>query len=70
MTGVGKLLMGLAVLLFVAGGLIYLLGRAGGGFLPGDIVVRRESFTFAFPIVTMIVVSVVLTVLLNVFFRR
>ena len=62
--------MGLAVVLFVAGGIMYLLGRAGGGFLPGDIVVRRQNFTFVFPIVTMIVVSLVLTVLLNVLFRR
>jgi len=60
----------MAVLVFVVGALIYLWGRAGGGFLPGDIVVRRGRFSFAFPVVTMIVVSVVLTVVLNLFFRR
>ena len=38
--------------------------------LPGDIVVRRDNFTFHFPIVTSIVVSIVLTLLLNLFFRR
>ena len=70
MESIGKLLMGLAVVLFIAGGLVYLLGRSGGGFLPGDIVVRRDNFTFVFPVVTMIVVSVVLTVLLNLLFRR
>jgi hypothetical protein len=70
MQALGKVLMGMAALLFVAGGVIYLLGRAGGGFLPGDVVVRRPGFTFAFPIATMIVVSLVLTVLLNLFFRR
>lgn len=62
--------MGFAALLFVVGAIVYLLGRAGGGFLPGDIVVRRDNFTFVFPIVTMLVVSVVLTLLLNLFFRR
>jgi cytosine/uracil/thiamine/allantoin permease len=62
--------MGTAGLLFVVGLLVYVLGRAGGGFPPGDIVVRRDNFTFVFPIVTMIVVSVVATVLLNLFFRR
>lgn len=66
----GKILMVGALGLFAVGGLIYLLGRAGGGSLPGDIVVRRPGFTFMFPVVTMIVVSVVLTILLNVFFRR
>jgi cytosine/uracil/thiamine/allantoin permease len=67
---IGKVLMGTAALLFVVGLIVYLLGRAGGGFLPGDIVVRRENFTFVFPVVTMIVVSVVATILLNLFFRR
>jgi hypothetical protein len=66
----GKALMAMAGVMFLVGGLVYLLGRAGGGFLPGDIVVRRHNFTLAFPIVTMIVVSVVLTVVLNLFFRR
>jgi hypothetical protein len=70
MESVGKLLMLAAAVLFAAGALVYLLGRAGGGFLPGDIVIRRPNFTFAFPIVTMIVVSVVLTVILNLFLRR
>jgi hypothetical protein len=66
----GKTLMAMAGVLFLAGGLIYVLGKAGGGFLPGDIVVRRPNFTFAFPIVTMILVSLLLTIVLNLFFRR
>lgn len=66
----GKLLMGLAVVLFVAGGLVWLLGRFGGGFLPGDIVFRRGNTTIVFPVVTMLIVSIVLTVVLNLFFRR
>ena len=40
------------------------------GRLPGDIVVERGRFTFYFPIVSSIVVSVVLAILLNVLFRR
>lgn len=70
MDALGKTLMAVAVLLFVVGALVYLLGRAGGGFLPGDIVIRRGNFTFVAPIVTMIVVSVLLTIVLNLFFRR
>ena len=34
------------------------------GRLPGDIVVRRGNFTFYFPLVTSIVVSVVLTLVM------
>jgi hypothetical protein len=66
----GRTLMGMAVLLFVTGAIVYLIGRAGGGFLPGDIVIRRQNFTLVFPIVTMLLVSLVLTVLLNLLFRR
>lgn len=66
----GKLLMAVAALVFVAGGVVWLLGRSGGGFLPGDIVIKRENFTFVFPIVTMVVVSVILTILVNLFLRR
>lgn len=70
MDGFAKLLMLLAVVLFAVGGLVWLLGRAGWGFLPGDVVVRRGNFTLVFPIVTCIVVSIVLTVVLNLVFRR
>jgi hypothetical protein len=37
--------------------------------LPGDIVVRRGNFTFAFPLVTSIILSILLTLLLA-WFRR
>jgi hypothetical protein len=39
------------------------------GRLPGDIVVRREGFSFHLPITTSILVSVVLTLLLALFRR-
>ena len=40
------------------------------GRLPGDINVERDHFSFHFPLVTCLVVSAVLTLLLNFFFRR
>jgi len=41
------------------------------GRLPGDIVVQREHDTFYLPIVTCLVVSIVLSLVLNIiFFRR
>ena len=42
----------------------------GVGRLPGDILVQRGNFTFYFPIVTMLVLSLLLTLILNVVFRR
>ena len=68
--GIGKLLIGGAVVLLVVGGIFLLLSRFGLDRLPGDLFIRRGSFTVYAPIGLMIVVSVVLTILLNLFFRR
>lgn len=50
---------------------IWLVGKAGLplGRLPGDIVVRGERWSFYFPVVTGILISIVLTVILNVVLR-
>lgn len=40
------------------------------GKMPGDIHVERRNFSFHFPIVTCIIISIVLTILLNLFTRR
>jgi DUF2905 family protein len=64
--------------LVVLGGLVVLVGLAlmlvpnvpWLGKLPGDILVKRERFTVYFPIVTCLVLSVVLTLIVNLFFRR
>jgi len=37
------------------------------GLLPGDIVIRRENFTFYFPVATCIILSVLVTILLRIF---
>ncbi|MBN8708853.1 MAG: hypothetical protein BGO12_04890 [Verrucomicrobia bacterium 61-8] len=66
MQEMGKMLVIAGVVLAVIGGLLWW----GKGFrLPGDIFIERGSFSFGFPIVTCIVISIVLTVVLN-FFRR
>lgn len=36
------------------------------GKLPGDIRIEKENFRFYFPIVTMVIISVVLTLLINI----
>ncbi len=67
---VGKLLIGGAVLLLLLGGLFLLLGRLGLDRLPGDLVFRRGNATVYFPIGLMILLSIIGTILLNIFFRR
>ncbi len=68
--GIGKLLIGGAIVLLVLGGVFLLLGRFGFDRLPGDLLFRRGNLTVYAPIGLMILVSVVLTILLNLFFRR
>jgi hypothetical protein len=68
--GLGKLLIGGAVVLLVLGGLLFLLGRFGVDRLPGDLVFKRGDFTLYFPIGLMILLSVVGTIVLNIIFRR
>jgi hypothetical protein len=68
--GIGKLLIGGAIVLLVLGGIFLLLGRLGLDRLPGDLVFRRGSFTVYAPIGLMILGSIVGTILLNIFLRR
>ncbi len=69
--GFGKVLMVIGAILFGLG-----LWIAFGpkipflGQLPGDIYVERKGFSFSFPVVTCLVVSVIATVILNVFLKK
>ncbi len=60
----GAVLMVLGVVFLVAPKIPFL------GKLPGDIHLRGKNWSFSFPVVTCIVISIVLTLLLNFFSRR
>ncbi len=51
------------VILVILGIILYFVPRLGLplGKLPGDIIIRRENFTFYFPLVTSILASVFLS---------
>jgi hypothetical protein len=59
------------IALFLIGGGVYLAAKFGLplGRLPGDIRIEREGFSFYFPLTSGILVSVVLTVIMNVVIR-
>ena len=65
----------LGKLLILLGVFIILIGFASGdrekipwiGRLPGDILIRKKNFTFYFPIVTSILISIILTLLFTLF---
>jgi hypothetical protein len=69
----GKLLLGIAAVLAVVGGLLLLADRVPGlplGKLPGDLAFERGRFRFYFPLATSLLVSVVLSLVLWLASRR
>ncbi len=68
----GRLLIVVGILIAVLGLVMYFGPRLPGrvGRLPGDIVYRRDNFTFYFPLLTCIILSIILTLILRFFFRR
>ena len=65
----GRLLLGIAAIIALVGVVFLVGGKLGLGRLPGDILIRRENLTVFFPITTMLVISVVVTLLFSLFRR-
>jgi hypothetical protein len=63
----GRLLLVAGVLMIVVGGALMLFGRF---HLPGDFTFRSGSVTVYIPIATSLILSVILTLVLNLLFRR
>lgn len=59
----------IGLILLVAGILWPWLSKLGLGRLPGDIRIEREGFSFYFPLMTGLIVSIVITVILWIFRR-
>jgi len=67
---IGKILIVFGVLLVVVGAVVLVLGKIPGlGRLPGDIIIQTENISCFFPIATSILLSIVLTLLLNFILR-
>lgn len=64
-----RVLIGLGVLLLIAGIAWPLLTRIGFGRLPGDFMFQRGGVTFYFPLVTCIIISIVVSALFWLFNR-
>jgi hypothetical protein len=71
MESVGKIMIGVGLLLVVMGLCFWLFGDrlAWFGHLPGDIVIQRPGFTFYAPITSMIIVSIVLSLVCTLIAR-
>jgi hypothetical protein len=63
----GKVVIGIGVLLVVVGALMWVFGKLPfAGRLPGDILVKRENFTFYAPIATGIIISIILSIIITI----
>lgn len=75
MADLGKILLGLGLVMILLGGILLVAGNSAGkvpwlGRLPGDISIERETWRFYFPLGTSVLVSVVLSLLVWLFSRR
>lgn len=68
LAGLGRALILTGLLLVIVGVVVIIGARLPR--LPGDIVIQRPTMTIYIPIVTMVLVSIILTVILNLVLRR
>ena len=71
MNQLGKALIGMGLLLVAVGVVLVLAGKLNIPFgkLPGDITYQKKNLTIFAPFGTMLVVSVVLSIIFNIFSR-
>lgn len=71
MENLGRLLI-ISGLVLAGIGLLFVIGQKflWLGKLPDDIIIRRDNFTFYFPIATSIIISIILSLLFYLFSKR
>ncbi|MGA9060140.1 MAG: DUF2905 domain-containing protein [Terracidiphilus sp.] len=71
MHDIGKMLLGIGLLLALIGAMVLLAARIGLplGRLPGDFSLGGKNFSFYFPLGTSILISIVLSIVLYIFLR-
>jgi hypothetical protein len=64
MTDLAKTLILIGAVLIIAGIVVMFVQKLPSGKLPGDIVIRKDNFTFYFPLATSIIISIVVSLIL------
>jgi hypothetical protein len=72
MRNLALMLISLGVVLILAGGALWIAAKLNlpVGRLPGDINLRGRNWSVSIPLITCLILSILLTLLLNFFFRR
>jgi hypothetical protein len=67
----GKIILVMGIFLVVFGSLIILSPKIPFiGRLPGDILIKRDNFTVFFPLASSIIISLIITIILNLLLGR
>lgn len=67
--GIGRLLVLVGVVTVVVGGMFWVAGRLGLGSLPGDVRLGTDKWGCYVPLATSLLISLVLTLVLNLLWR-
>jgi len=71
MGDLGKTILAVGLLLVVIGLIIMVAGKIpGAGKLSGDIFIKKENFSFYFPLTTCILLSIIISTLLYLFGKK
>ena len=70
MPGIARFLIVAGVVFVVLGLILLLFPKIGALRMPGDIVIKRENVVLYFPVATSIVLSLIITLVLNIILHR
>jgi hypothetical protein len=70
MPNIARFMIILGIVFIMLGAVFLLFPRIPLFKLPGDLIIKKESFTFVFPIATSILLSVVITIIINILLRK
>lgn len=71
MNEIGRTIVILGLILILVGGILAFSPKVPFlGKLPGDIFIKKDGFSFYFPLATSIIISILLTIILNFFTRK
>ena len=71
MKEIGTYIIIFGIFLVVIGGLLVFSNKIPLlGKLPGDILIKKKNFSFYFPITTCIILSIILSIIIRIFFKK
>lgn len=70
MESFGRMIIIIGLVVTIFGVMLLFGGKLGLGKLPGDLFFQKGNITFYFPVVSSIILSLLLTAILNLIFRR